>query len=68
MDGYRYLGYFLYWMQINKDENFIRKFNATANELEVWSFDAAMKLILGDKPEITMSNLWDEYLKAVGDR
>ncbi|MDE6344388.1 MAG: basic secretory family protein, partial [Muribaculaceae bacterium] len=68
MDGYRYVGYFVYWLQLNKDENFIRKFNASANELDTWSFDAAMKHVLGDKEENSVSSLWNEYQKAVGDR
>lgn len=67
-DGYRTLGYFIYWMQKNKDKDFIRKFNATAATVNPWTFDGAMKAILGDKPEITMSNLWEEYQKAVGDK
>ena len=68
MSGYRYVGYFLYWLQLNKDENFIRKFNASANEVVPWSFDAAMKHILGDKEENSVANLWKEYQNAVGDR
>lgn len=66
-DGYRNAGYFIYWLQLNKDENFIRKFNASANELDTWSFDAAMKHVLGDKEENSVSSLWYEYQKAVGD-
>ncbi len=66
--GYRVAGYFLYWLQLNKDKNFIRKFNASAAELDPWSWDAAMKHVLGDKPENGVEALWDEYLHAIGDK
>ncbi len=68
MNGYRTLGYFLYWMQLNKDKDFIKKFNATALQVVPWTFDGAMKHILGDKPENTIENLWNEYQIAVGDK
>lgn len=67
LDGYRYLGYFIYWMKINKDDDFIRKFNATAATVVPWSFDGAVKSIFPDDPDITMDHLWREYQKAVGD-
>ena len=66
--GYRVAGYFIYWLQLNKDKDFIRKFNRSAAELETWSWDAALKHILGDKPENGVEALWDEYQKAIGDR
>ena len=66
--GYRVTGYFLYWLQQNKDKNFLRKFNASANEINPWSWDAAMKHVLGDKPENGVDALWDEYLHAIGDK
>ena len=66
--GYRVTGYFLYWLSLNKDKDFIRKFNRTAVEIDPWSWDAAMKKILGDKPENTTDALWDEYQKAIGDK
>ena len=61
-------GYFLYWLQLNKDKDFIRKFNRSAVELKPWSWDKAMKHILGDKPGNTTDELWDEYQKAIGDK
>ncbi len=67
MDGYRKTGYFLYWLQLNKDKDFIKKFNRTALEVNPWSFDAAMKHILGDKPGNSIESLWNEYQTAVGD-
>ena len=66
--GYRVAGYFLYWLQLTKDKNFIRKFNASAAELDPWSWDAAMKHVLGDKPGNGVEALWDEYLHAIGDK
>lgn len=68
LSGYRTTGYFLYWLSLNKDKDLIRKFNRTALEVIPWSFDAAMRHILGDKPENSVENLWDEYQRAVGDR
>ena len=65
--GYRVTGYFLYWLSLNKDKDFIRKFNRSAAEINPWSWDKAMKHILGDKPENTTDALWQEYIKAVGD-
>ena len=67
MSGYRITGYFLYWLSKNKDKDFIKKFNRTALEVNPWSFDAAMKHILGDKPENSIESLWNEYQTAVGD-
>ena len=66
--GYRVAGYFLYWLQLNKDKNFLRKFNASAAELNPWSWDKAMKHVLGDKPENGVEELWTEYLHAIGDK
>lgn len=65
--GYRVAGYFLYWIQQTKDKNFLRKFNRSAAELETWSWDAAMKHVLGNKPENGVEELWKEYQKAIGD-
>lgn len=65
--GYRISGYFLYWLQLNKDPEFIKKFNASAAELYPWSWDAACRHILGDKPENYVENLWKEYKTAIGD-
>ena len=64
-NGYRYTGYFLAWLQQTKDPQFLRKFNHTATQLNPWSWDAAMKLCLGDK--VTADGLWHEYQVAMGD-
>lgn len=65
--GYRVTGYFLYWIMLNKDKDFLRKFNRTAAELDTWSWDAALKHVLGDKPENGVEELWTEYRKAIGE-
>lgn len=62
MDGYQTTGFFLQWLT-NKDVDFIRKFNKSAGELNPWSFDAAMKHILGEGN--TTQKLWDEYQEFV---
>lgn len=66
--GYRVAGYFLYWLMLNKDKDFLRKFNRSAVEVNPWSWNAACKHILGDKPENGVEALWDEYERAIGDK
>jgi len=65
MDGYRYAGYFFVWLRDNKDAEFLRKFNYSTLEIIPWSFDGAIKHILGD--QYSMDGLWNEYQIAVGD-
>lgn len=65
MDGYRTTGYFLVWLRDNKDPEFLVKFNRSALEVVPWSFDGAVKHILG--PEYNIDDLWKEYQIAVGD-
>lgn len=65
--GYRISGYFIYWLSQKKDADFIKKFNASAATLYPWSWDAACRHILGDKPENYVENLWKEYKKDIGD-
>lgn len=67
MSGYRTTGYFLYWLSLTKDPDFIRKFNRTALEVIPWSWDEAMYHILGRNEENSVANLWDEYMTAIGD-
>lgn len=67
MSGYRTTGYFLYWLALNKDKDFIRKFNRTALEVVPWSWDGAMHHILGNDEKNSVENLWKEYQKAIGD-
>lgn len=65
MDGYRTAGYFFVWLRDNKDPEFLRKFNRSTLEVVPWSFDGAIKHILGEKYNI--DDLWNEYQIAVGD-
>lgn len=65
MDGYRTAGYFFVWLRDNKDPEFLRKFNRSTLEVVPWSFDAAIKHVLGK--EYNVDELWHEYQIAVGD-
>ena len=65
MKGYRTTGYFLVWIRDNKDPDFLWKFNRSTLEVIPWSFDGAIKHILGEEYEIEA--LWHEYQVAVGD-
>lgn len=65
MDGYRCAGYFFVWLRDNKDPDFLRKFNRSTLEVIPWSFDGAIKHVLGE--EYDVDTLWNEYQVAVGD-
>lgn len=65
LDSYRYTGFFIVWLVKNKDKDFLRKFNLSTQHVNPWSFDGAIKHILGD--EYNVEDLWKEYLKAMGD-
>jgi hypothetical protein len=65
MDGYRTTGYFLVWLRDNKDPGFLWKFNRSALEVVPWSFDGAIKHILGEDNDV--DTLWHEYQVAMGD-
>lgn len=58
LDGYQTTGFFLQWLT-TKDPDAIRKFHVTVRDLDVWSFDKAMKSIFG--PEHGIQEMWDEY-------
>ncbi|WP_108822238.1 basic secretory protein-like protein [Dysgonomonas sp. Marseille-P4361] len=58
MDGYRTTGFFIQWMK-TKDPDAIRKFHRTAKDLDVWSFDAAIKSVFGENESI--EGMWNEY-------
>lgn len=58
MDGYQTTGFFLEWLT-TKDKDFLRKFNKSALEIIPWSFDGAIKHVLGN--EYSIEGLWDEY-------
>ena len=65
MDGYRTAGYFFVWLRDNKDPEFLRKFNRSTLEIVPWSFNEAIKQVLGQEADIDA--LWREYQIAVGD-
>lgn len=58
MDGYRTTGFFIQWLK-TKDPDAIRKFHRTAKDLDVWSFDAAIKSVFGENESI--EGMWNEY-------
>lgn len=58
MDGYRTTGFFIQWLT-TKDPDAIRKFHRTAKDLDVWSFDAAIKSVFGTDHSI--EGMWNEY-------
>ena len=60
MDGYQTTGFFLEWLT-TKDADFLKKFNKTALDVIPWSFDGAIKHILGEKN--TIEGVWGEYQK-----
>ncbi|MDR1414599.1 MAG: basic secretory family protein [Odoribacteraceae bacterium] len=61
-DGYRTTGFFLAWIARTKDANFLRSFNRSALEVVPWSFDGAIKHILGD--QYSVDDLWQEYQRS----
>lgn len=65
MDGYRRAGYFFVWLRDTKDPDFLRKFNKSTLEIIPWSFDEAIKHVLG--AEYQIDELWEEYMVAMGD-
>lgn len=65
MDGYRTAGYFFVWLRDNKDPKFLSKFNRSTLEVVPWSFNGAVKHVLGEEYDI--DSLWREYQIAVGD-
>ncbi len=66
LNSYRYTGFFIAWLVKTKDKDFLRKFNLSTQYLDVWSFDGAVKYALG--PEYNVDALWEEYMKAMGDK
>lgn len=65
MDGYRKAGYFFVWLRDHKDPDFLRKFNRSTLEVVPWSFNGAIKHVLGEEYDIDA--LWNEYQTAMGD-
>ncbi|MCD7970279.1 MAG: basic secretory family protein [Alistipes sp.] len=58
MDGYRTTGFFLQWLT-TKDPDAIRKFHVTVRDLDVWSFDKAIKGVFGE--DTSIEQMWEEY-------
>lgn len=58
MDGYQTTGFFLDWLT-TKDADFLRKFNRSTLEVIPWSFDGAIKHVLGK--QYSIDGLWEEY-------
>lgn len=65
LDSYRYTGFFIAWLVQNKDKDFLRKFNLSTQHVIPWSFDGAIKYVLGE--QYNVDDLWEEYLRAMGD-
>lgn len=57
LGGYTNTGFFLHWIAQNYDKNFAYKFNQSAAEGAVWSFDGAIEEIIGKSTNV----LWLEY-------
>ncbi|MDR2131275.1 MAG: basic secretory family protein [Odoribacteraceae bacterium] len=62
MDGYRTTGFFLGWIAKTKKPDFLRAFNRSTLEVIPWSFDGAIKHVLGKDQDI--DTLWAEYQQA----
>lgn len=58
LDGYKTTGFFLQWLT-TKDPDAIRKFHVAVRDLDVWSFDKAMKELFGEESGI--EQMWSEY-------
>lgn len=58
LDGYQTTGFFLAWLT-TKDNDFLRKFNQSTLEIIPWSFDGAIKHVLGEQHSV--ETLWNEY-------
>ncbi|MDR2921391.1 MAG: basic secretory family protein [Tannerella sp.] len=65
MEGYRKAGFFFAWLVQTKDPDFLRKFNRSTLEIIPWSFNGAIKQVLGKQYNI--DDLWQEYMVAMGD-
>lgn len=63
MDGYR--RFFLVWLRDHYDRRFLKKFNRSTLEVIPWSFDGAIKLVLGK--QYSIKELWHQYEIAMGD-
>ncbi len=62
LDGYKTTGFFIQWLT-TKDPDAIRKLHETVRDIDVWSFDKAMKSVFGQENGI--EQLWYEYQMAI---
>lgn len=58
LDGYKTTGFFLQWLT-TKDPDALRKFHITVRDMDVWSFDKAMRAMFGSENGI--EEMWAEY-------
>lgn len=65
MNGYRHAGYFFVWIRDNYDADFLRKLNLSTLSVVPWSFNGAIKHILG--PQYDIDELWHRYQVEMGD-
>ena len=59
MNGYTQGGFFFVWIKDNYDPEFIRKLNRSTQDITPWSFNAAIKHILGQQYDV--DELWQDY-------
>ena len=59
MHGYTWGGFFFVWIRDHYDREFIRKLNRSTQTITPWSFNAAIKHILGQQYDL--DELWQEY-------
>ncbi|TMO75708.1 basic secretory protein-like protein [Pseudoalteromonas aurantia] len=65
-DAYNQTAFFLEWVvNTNKSIDFIKRFNASANELDKWDFDLAFKHIFGADRGIEV--VFSEYIAYLKD-
>ena len=58
LDGYKTTGFFLQWLT-NMNPDALREFHVTVRDMDVWSFDKAMRAMFG--PEKGIEQMWAEY-------
>ncbi|KZN44939.1 basic secretory protein-like protein [Pseudoalteromonas luteoviolacea] len=63
LGGYTTTGFFLHYVRVTHDPEFLYKFNKTAKDLGnyTWSFDSAFRSILGRG----VDDLWQEYANFI---
>ncbi|MBI9019385.1 MAG: PKD domain-containing protein [Phycisphaerae bacterium] len=57
--GYTTTGFFIVWLNENRDPDFLYKFNQSCKTINPWSWNKACKEIFG--PSVTVAQLWNEY-------